>query len=229
MNRYYCPNISNIEDTNEIQEHLRTYTNNVYSDIFYTTITDMVSSIVENTEINVDYGQFTTEEAYLISNLVALCKSMKYYAFQFTKVAYAASSESDCWNNFCREISIEFGYAALNAIISGGISAAAALSTGPVAIILIIANTASTAMTVLQVCNNVKRIYAEYAACLDLATTMENNGITIIDTPNEDENNDENEESQWDNWISFFNCHIIKPSVLLPQITACLQAQLIIQ
>lgn len=37
------------------------------------------------------------------------------------------------------------------------------------------------------------------------------------------------ETAQEINWMRFLGCHIIKPSVLLPQITACLQAQLIIQ
>lgn len=223
-NRYRHVYITNIENTGEVQEALCQITNFIYSDLFYSTTAGIISNIVRNTEISVDYDQFTTEEAYLISTLVAMGKSMQYYAYQYTQVANTFASESDCWDSFCREIATEFGWAALNAIINGGISAATAFITGPGAIIIIIASTASTILTAIQLCTKVRAIYSNYSICLDLATRMTDEGITIVTNPN----NDSTDESEWDNWERFLNCHIIKPSVFVPQIDECLQAQLII-
>lgn len=224
MNRYYNANITDIENTSEIQDHLRYGTNSIYSDLFYSTVAEMVSGLSWDTEINVDYNQFTTEEAYIMSNLVAMCKSLQYQTSQFMQVAYDNSTESDCWNNFCREISVEVGQAAIIALISGGVSAATALCTGPAVIILIITNAASAALTTYQICASVKLIYMEYTACLNSVTNMDGDNI-IVTNPNDDSTN----ESEWDNWISFLGCHVVNSTALISQIDECLQEQLIIQ
>lgn len=223
MNRYYNANITDIENTSEIQDHLRYGTNSIYSDLFYSTVAEMVSGLSLDAEINVDYNQFATEEAYILSNLVAMYKGLQHYTLQFTQVA-SASGESDCWNNFYREIAMEFGYAAISAVISGGVSAATLLCTGPAFITLIIANAASTALTIYQLCVRVKLIYIEYVACMDSITHMDGDNI-IVTNPNDDSTN----ESEWDNWISFLGCHVVNSTALISQIDECLQEQLIIQ
>ena len=203
-------NISDINDEDELIEYLRAYTEEMFSDAFYTTLVELIEATRAEINLSIDYSQFSDEEAYAMSNAVAICNSITYVASVFTNVADTYSTESDCWDDFVTDLSIEIGYAAAGAVASGILAAGVAFVSGSGVVLLLIASTMSTVLNTTQLYRSVKAIYLRYANCLELEDSMIDNGIIVGDYSDEDSYEDIVDYSEYGTWERFLDCHIIR-------------------
>lgn len=231
LNAYYNArsSISDINDEDELLEYFQTNINGSYSDSFYEALVDLVTTTCTDGNYSIDYSQFLTEEAYLLSYAVSLSKSMRYFASTFMQVAEANTSASECWNNLWDEMVELVGWSTAGAITTGIAAAGASFLTGGLpAILLGVSSVLNGTATTIQLYRNVKAIYRRYANCMESVQAMQNSGI-IIDIENEGNNGTYDENDDWTNWETFLGCQVIRPYVHHGQYVACMDFLLGIQ
>lgn len=216
--------ISDIHNEDELLEYFQLKTNWMYSDSFYSILIGLVRETCMGEIMDMDYNQFSREEAYLLSNAVAMCKSLNYFNSIFMQVAYESNAASDCWDELVDEIVELVGFSAAGAIISGITAAGVAFVTGPGILVLGIASLASGVLTTAQLCRNVKAIYVRYAECLEQEAIMSDYGLLLDWGEESDSEAFYDDEDMNNRWNQFLRCHIIRFSVLREQVFACLNS-----